>query len=223
MTTHPDVATALAERPYPGRGVLVGRTGDNSLFAAYWLTGRSPASRERILRAADADLQVVGREDAAFDPLRHYRASTTVGQWVVVGNGDHVDQLAGAIWDDVPLDEALEGVDPEPDPPINPPRIVAVIDESDGSVALAAARSAPSGQIDRLVVRAVPQNGWGLLITTYAGEIAAPRTDATPLWVATAATVDAQLEACWGALDPELRAAAAARPLGGDDAWHTRS
>ena len=44
------IAAALAGNPYPGRGLLCGRSADGTrALAAYFITGRSAASRGRIL------------------------------------------------------------------------------------------------------------------------------------------------------------------------------
>ena len=50
MKTH-DLKEILSNHPYPGRGIVLGRTADNSKAAiAYFIMGRSENSRNRVLR-----------------------------------------------------------------------------------------------------------------------------------------------------------------------------
>jgi hypothetical protein len=43
-----DIFKYLKERPYPGRGILVGRTPGGQLAAAYFIMGRSENIRNRV-------------------------------------------------------------------------------------------------------------------------------------------------------------------------------
>jgi hypothetical protein len=86
---------ALRDNYYPGRGVLWCRTGDGTLFGAYFLTGRSPASQARTLRrTVGGDLIVAPSGAREHDHLRHYIAARQSGDWMVFGNGEQVSTVA---------------------------------------------------------------------------------------------------------------------------------
>ncbi|MFI1522116.1 IMP cyclohydrolase [Kitasatospora cineracea] len=210
-----DLTEALAAHPYPGRGVLRCRTADGASLAAYFLTGRSPASRARALRfAPDGALTVVPTDVRAHDDLRHYPAVRRGGGLVVYGNGEQVATVADRLDAGLSPVEALDGLDYEPDPPIFTPRLTVVADvRPDGPTWLGAARRSAAERpgTDRLFLRlGALSPGEGVLLTTYQGAPAAPATGAPYLEVATAYR-DASdvLERLWSALPAEYRVAAA--------------
>jgi IMP cyclohydrolase len=211
------VSEILQSRPYPGRGVLAARTATGERCLVYFLTGRSPASREReIVVLADGDVAVRSTGDGQpADALRHYVAAAQRDGVVVVGNGSQV----------VPLAEALaRGADPldawsahsyEPDEPIYTPRIWAsTTTDPDGPVLLGyATRSArAAGDVDRVIwAPGRLAAGDGTLMSTYDGSAANVRTARVPEDVSTAAaSLDELLTEVWSALDPDLRVAALA-------------
>ena len=49
-----NLMTYLAENPYPGRGIVLGRTADNKKAAvAYFIMGRSENSRNRVFEETE--------------------------------------------------------------------------------------------------------------------------------------------------------------------------
>ncbi|MFJ4675778.1 IMP cyclohydrolase [Kitasatospora sp. NPDC088783] len=210
-----DLAEALAAHPYPGRGVLRCRTADGASAAAYFLTGRSPASRARALRAgADGTLAVVPTDVRAHDDLRHYPAVRRGGGRVVYGNGEQVATVADRLDAGLSPLEALDGLDYEPDPPVFTPRLTVVADvRPDGPTWFGAARRGAAARTatDRLFLRldALPP-GEGVLLTTYRGAPSAPATGAPYLEVSTPyPDAAALLDRLWSALPPAYRVAAA--------------
>ncbi|MFF4344420.1 IMP cyclohydrolase [Kitasatospora sp. NPDC001540] len=210
-----DLTEALAAHPYPGRGVLRCRTADGADLAAYFLTGRSPASRARALRATpDGALTVVPTDVRAHDDLRHYPAVRRGGERVVYGNGEQVATVADRLDAGLSPLEALDGLDYEPDPPIFTPRLTVVADVRPGGPAWfgAARRSAAARTAtDRLFLRLdALAPGEGVLLTTYRGAPSAPATGAPYLEVATPyPDAAALLDRLWSALPAEYRVAAA--------------
>ena len=118
----------LAGNRYPGRGVLWVRTRDGALRGGYFLTGRSAASRARVLRRGDGELIVAPTGESAHDPLRHYVAAREHGGWLVFGNGEQVTVVADRLAEGRTPTEALAGLEYEPDPPIFTPRITVAAD-----------------------------------------------------------------------------------------------
>ncbi|MFC1948754.1 IMP cyclohydrolase [Chloroflexota bacterium] len=81
--------------PYPGRQLFVGRTGEGSPAIAYLVTGRSPASRERMAVAVDNTIRIGPLGDTPYDPLRHYNGvkyDDTSGI-IVVSNGIQTEAI----------------------------------------------------------------------------------------------------------------------------------
>ncbi|MYV97491.1 IMP cyclohydrolase, partial [Streptomyces sp. SID3343] len=118
----------VAGNRYPGRGVLWARTLDGTLCGGYFLTGRSPASRARELRAGADELIVspTGRP-GEHDPLRHYVAARERSGRLVYGNGEQVAVVADRLADGATPVAALGDLAYEPDPPIHTPRLTVIV------------------------------------------------------------------------------------------------
>lgn len=206
------VGDVLGARPYPGRGCVAARLLDGRLALAYFLTGRSAASRSRALvRLPSGDLQVKDTSGGAHDALRHYVAGVRRPGWTVVGNGDQVAPFADALAAGTDPATAWAAHTYEPDPPIFTPRIAVALREADSALVLASARRSDrsEGGADRLLVlpEALPA-GEGLLLTTYDGTVDA----VVPSGVATSVltsfgSVEALAQAVWTSLDPALAVA----------------
>jgi IMP cyclohydrolase len=204
----------LAGNRYPGRGVVWARLADGTSCGAYFLTGRSDASRARELRPGPGEIVVAATDaDGAHDALRHYVAARETGGRLVFGNGEQVAQVAYRLdQGDAPAD-ALGGLAYEPDPPIFTPRVTAVVDAR-GRAWFGGARRSPAGREEAdLVTVALGELRPGdvVLMTTYRSDghtvaTAEPYAEARTA----AATRDGLLTEIWSALDPELRVAAAA-------------
>lgn len=61
--------------PYPGRQIFLGRTPTGLPAFAYFVAGRSPASRERRVRAEENGIYNEPIGDREYDWLRHYPAA----------------------------------------------------------------------------------------------------------------------------------------------------
>lgn len=208
------VRQALLDNDYPGRGLLVTRTPDDGLCIAYFMTGRSPASRERTLVLDGDSLYARPRGVTEHDPLRHYRAATADPQWCVVGNGDQVDTVAARLSAVGPA-EAVQGIEYEPDPPLRTPRITVIAPRTDEGPVLVAGSRASVLDPERTHVSTVTVNdlavGSGLLTTTYrSADRQVLTTSQPPLEVAVeAADGYGLLGLVWSALADDLRVAAA--------------
>jgi IMP cyclohydrolase len=208
-----DLTSALADRPYPGRGLVFGRLTSGEEFIAYFLTGRSEASRARRLEVRDStDVAVVDTSGGPHDDLRHYLAVAQRGSWLVVGNGDQVGPLAERLAAGTSVLEAGADHTYEPDPPIFTPRIWLARHEQNASPLLGYVRRSerPDGSADRVVCTSdLSAPGAAVLMTTYCGTI----TDVVTTMCPTSVTVGANsvgevLTEMWEALDPDLRVAA---------------
>jgi IMP cyclohydrolase len=211
------VAELLHARPYPGRGVLAARTAGGQRCIVYFLTGRSPASRQReIVVLPDGDVAV--RSTAGGQPtdaLRHYVAAARRERVVVVGNGSQVSLRAEALAAGTgPLDAWTEH-SYEPDEPIFTPRVwVTTTTEFGGSslIGYASRSQRAEGDADRVIwAPGEIAPGDGTLMSTYDGSAERVRTARLPEDVHTGAgSVSELLAEVWAALDPDLRVAALA-------------
>lgn len=219
MSTVNRLSDVLAGNHYPGRGVLWCRTGDGSTLGAYFLTGRSPASKARTLhRTADGELLVAPTDARAHDHLRHYVAARQSGDCLVFGNGEQVATVAGRLTSGQAPAPALDGLDYEPDPPIFTPRLTVVVGGRDGDRGgyrawFGAARRSGGDRTatNRLTLQVSDlAPGEGVLLTTYRsdGHQVATGDPFTEVRVTAQGRADL-LDEVWSSLAPPLRIAAA--------------
>jgi IMP cyclohydrolase len=208
------LSAALSRNAYPGRGVLVSRTCDGKVSAAYFLTGRSDASRDRFFSAVAGELRVGPRSVADHDPLRHYVAATVTDDWLVVGNGTQVSEVARRVSLGDPPVVALSDLEYEPDPPIRTSRITAVVSRHGRCrVYLGSARPSlaqrSSANVMTLCVSDL-EAGEGVLLTTYRsdGVTIAPGVPYEEIGVECQDEAGL-LDEVWHALDARFRVATA--------------
>jgi IMP cyclohydrolase len=212
---------ALNANPYPGRLIILARTPDGALAAAYALTGRSDSSKARRLEPTpDGDLAAKPVGDQVHDALRHYVAATADEQWTVYGNGEQVGEVAVRLAKGATAAGALEDLSYEPDPPIHTPRITAVVDRATGRAWFGAARRAGADYeaADTVVVRLGElEPGQAVLLSTYESDGQQVNVAQRHQRLQTAAQdCDTLLDELWTALDPRFRVAATAfDPLAG--------
>ena len=210
---------ALQSRPYPGRGVLLGRLSTGTPVGAYFLTGRSMSSRaRRLVRHEASDIEIADTSGGPHDDLRHYLAVVERGPWLVFGNGDQVEPLATALAAGSSVTSAWAAHSYEPDPPIYTPRIWAAWNRHNSLPPLlgSARRSDRSdGAVDRVAWNCeITVAGDAVLLTTYNGTTTEVRTTREPLDVSSkAGSVEQLADDIWSALAPDLRVGAIAFEL----------
>ena len=119
-------AQLLAGNPYPGRGIIIGRTPDGTkAVAAYFIMGRSENSRNRIFVERDGEVFTEPFDASKVeDPsLIIYAAVRQYGQNLIVTNGDQTDTIYEGLLDGKSFSESLESRCFEPDAPNFTPRI----------------------------------------------------------------------------------------------------
>ena len=137
-------AERVAGNPYPGRGIILGRTADGKKSAlAYFIMGRSENSRNRVFTETPD-----GIKPEAFDPsklddpsLFIYHPVRFFGRGVIVTNGDQTDTIRDFLERGLPFDQALATREFEPDGPNWTPRISGLL-SPDGSYKLSILKSA---------------------------------------------------------------------------------
>jgi hypothetical protein len=229
MTTSP-LADAnfdrLRRNPYPGRGLVIGRSPAGDLWLIlYWIMGRSANSRNRRFAAEGGTLRT---EPVDFklvtDPsLIIYEAMLERPGLFVVSNGDQTRTVFEALQSGGSFDGALSTREREPDAPNFTPRITGLLDlrEGGGAVTLSLLKADPLDPrlTGRTTIRpAVPAPGFGFGLTTYSGDgNPLPSFSGDPLLLPIPAGAEAVLEAYWDALNAENRISLAVKtvPSGG--------
>jgi IMP cyclohydrolase len=218
----------LERNPYPGRGLVVGRSSDAlSWLFVYFIMGRSSNSRNRrfvaeaeVLRTEPVDMSLV--EDPS---LIIYEAMLEGDDTYFVSNGDQTRTIHDALARGESFDSALATREREPDAPNYTPRISAMLDlgsdnTSEASFAMSILKANPLDpeETDRTTFRpATPQPGFGVLLTTYQGDGSPlPSFVGEPLSVPCAGTPEEILEQYWKALDSENRISLAVKRIASD-------
>lgn len=228
-TPNPLIAAAqanlqrLAAGEYPGRGIVLGQSSAGFLVQVYWLMGRSEQSRNRVLKQEGAFVRTVPVDPAKVaDPaLIIYTALASYRHWHVVSNGDHTDGFLQLVKANRDFRNALWGMDYEPDPPHNTPRIVGVLEAGrEGAGAwLGIAKANPgNGSSMRFAYdyeELTPGLGWG--ITTYQGSgEPLPSFSGEPWALPLVGDETAIAETYWSALHPGNRVALAVKRIEAD-------
>lgn len=170
----------LGGNPYPGRGILLGRTADDRALIAYFIMGRSENSRNRVFSEKDGGIITEAHDPSKltdpsliiYAPVRIFDAETTI-----VTNGDQTDTIFSALWAGGTFEAALRTRTYEPDPPNFTPRISGLLTVRGGSMGytLSILKAGRNAQALRCFYEyPEPQAGEGRFLSTY-------ETDGTPL------------------------------------------
>ena len=174
-----DLKAYLSENSYPGRGILLGRSADNTkAVIAYFIMGRSENSRNRIFETTDDGIRTKAFDESKMvDPsLIIYHPVRVVEGTTIVTNGDQTDTVADAFRDGTGWVRALRTREFEPDGPNYTPRISGMV-RPDGSYRLSILKSAdgdPACCQRFFFEYDTPIAGQGHFISTY-------ETDGNPL------------------------------------------
>ena len=112
-----DISRLLRDNPYPGRGIVLGRSGDDRCSVlAYFIMGRSANSRNRVFVRTDDGIRAQAFDPAAMtDPKGIlYNPVRRIGEAWVVSNGDQTDAIrdcfaVGRPWEDYDVPRAGMG------------------------------------------------------------------------------------------------------------------
>ncbi len=165
----------LESNPYPGRGIVLGRSADNRFaVAAYFIMGRSENSRNRIFVPTEDGIRTQAHDPSKMtDPsLIIYHPVRQAGRGLVVTNGDQTDTVRDYLLEGKTFAQALHTREFEPDAPNYTPRVSGLL-SPDGSFQLSILKSADGDpgcccryfyHYDR------PLPGEGRFIHTYMGD-----------------------------------------------------
>lgn len=235
-----DNLEALAANPYPGRGIILGRSSnEGELVEAYWVMGRSENSRNRVLVEDGSDVKTIAHDpEKVEDPsLIMYNAMRRnmgrFGLLYVVSNGDQTDSVhnfyerCGTSGASLELfREALLRRDFEPNNPNFTPRITGAValgmvgshyqDQHNYAYSIIR-RNSTTGMSEHTFgggdLDDIPA-GSGLCFHTYRGDgNPLPSFEGSPYAVPLGATADEIADELWESLDKENRVGLAVRTI----------
>ncbi len=122
--------TELKNNAYPGRGIILGKSGDGQkAVAAYFIMGRSENSRNRVFVEEGNGIRT-----EAFDPskltdpsLIIYAPVRVLGNKMIVTNGDQTDTIYEGMDNQLTFEQSLRSREFEPDAPNYTPRISGIM------------------------------------------------------------------------------------------------
>ena len=167
-----DLCALLRGNPYPGRGIVLGRTADGkSSVAVYFIMGRSANSRNRIFAEEPDGIRTQAADPAKMeDPsLIIYHPVRQMGRGLIVTNGDQTDTILEFLKQGLPMEQALRTREFEPDGPNWTPRISGLLGPN-GSYKLSILKSAdgdPACSHRYFYEYDAPLAGEGRFIHTY--------------------------------------------------------
>lgn len=207
-----DIAEELKNNPYPGRGIIIGKSADGAkAVTAYFIMGRSENSRNRIF-VEDGD----GIRTQAFDPskltdpsLIIYAPVRVLGNKTIVTNGDQTDTIYEGMDIQLTFEQSLRCRKFEPDAPNYTPRISGImhIEDRGYNYAMSILKSnnnSPDSCQRFTYAYESPRAGEGHFIHTYMGDGAPlPSFEGEPRLIAIPDHLDDFAELLWENLNPE--------------------
>ena len=168
-----DMVEYLQNNPYPGRGIMLGRSADNkSAVIAYFIMGRSENSRNRVFEETEDGIRTRAFDESKMtDPslIIYHPARRMDNGALIVTNGDQTDTIRDNILAGHCYRHALNTRTFEPDGPNYTPRISGVV-KPNGSYDLSILKSLdgdPACACRYFFEYEAPRAGVGHFIHTY--------------------------------------------------------
>ena len=206
------LAKELAANSYPGRGIVIGKSGDGKYaVAAYFIMGRSVNSRNRIFVEDGEGIRTQAFDESKLeDPgLIIYAPVRVFGNKTIVTNGDQTDTIYDLMDKQQTFEQSLRTREFEPDAPNYTPRISGImhIENSGYNFAMSILKS-NNGNPDSCnrytFAYSNPQAGEGRFIHTYMGDgNPLPSFEGEPVPVSIKGDIDAFTSLVWENLNEE--------------------
>ena len=168
-----DLNAYLKQNPYPGRGILLGRSADGKkAVIAYFIMGRSENSRNRIFETTEDGIRTKAFDESKMtDPslIIYHPVRILADGSTIVTNGDQTDTIRDHMLEGHCYRHALRTREFEPDGPNYTPRISGLVNP-DGSYYLSILKSLdgdPACCCRYFYEYDKPQAGVGHFIHTY--------------------------------------------------------
>lgn len=204
--------TELKGNSYPGRGIVIGRSGDGKYaVTAYFIMGRSENSRNRIFVEEGEGIRTQAFDESKLsDPsLIIYAPVRVLGNKTIVTNGDQTDTVYELMDKQQTFEQALRTREFEPDAPNYTPRISGIMHVENGSYNYAMSILKSSNGNPKACNRYTfayenPASGEGHYIHTYMGDgNPLPSFEGEPKLVGIDGGIDGLAEMIWGSLNEE--------------------
>ena len=208
----------LAAKEYPGRGIILGKSGDNRAVFAYFIMGRSTNSRNRVFEVSNDDIMTKAFDESLLsDPsLIIYSPVRVLGKKIIVTNGDQTDTIYEYLKDKKTFEDALYTRTFEPDAPNFTPRISGLIDiESGLKLKLSILKSDEGDESQSLRFfynYDNPKPGDGFLIHTYKENSDPLKSfEGEPIKVSLKGSIDEFANSLWNSLNTDNKISLAVR------------
>ncbi|MDP3448859.1 MAG: IMP cyclohydrolase [Eubacteriales bacterium] len=203
------ISSVLSGNTYPGRGIITGSLGGQAVIA-YFLTGRSENSRNRVFREAEDALLIVPFDEAKVsDPkLIFYTPVRVCHDTIVVTNGDHTETVCESLLAGHSFQYAMSARCYEPDAPNYTPRIAGLL-LSTGRYTLGIVKKTKDAPDCRRKYWSYdPKEGTAHLIHTYQSDgDPLPPFSGEPRELSISGTAQELADEIWRALDATNRVA----------------
>ena len=209
-----EVSTAaelLKDNPYPGRGIIVGKSADGTkAAAAYFIMGRSANSRNRIFTEKDGVIYTEPFDASKVeDPsLIIYAAVREYENKLIVTNGDQTDTVYEGLKEGDCFGHILTKREFEPDAPNFTPRISAMLTFENGDfiykMSILKSADAEGSACNRFSYAYAALPGVGHFLHTYVTDgNPIPTFQGEPERVAIPDDIDAFTDEIWGSLNED--------------------
>ncbi len=207
-----DLGAILRENAYPGRGIMIGRTGDGKHAAiVYFIMGRSSNSRNRIFVPDGEGIRTKAYDESKLeDPsLIIYSPVRVLGGKTIVTNGDQTDTIYDGLDHQMTFEQSLRARRYEPDGPNYTPRISGVVHLTGGdfNYAISILKSAdgdPAADHRYTFAYSPALPGEGHFISTYLHDgNPLPSFEGEPLRVGVPDDLDELTAMVWNSLDED--------------------
>ncbi len=202
----------LRSNPYPGRGIILGRSSDGKKAAiAYFIMGRSENSRNRIFTEDGEGIRTKAFDESKLtDPsLIIYAPVRVLNEYTIVTNGDQTDTIYENMEKGMTFEESLRIRKFEPDDPNYTPRISGLVRVKDGKYdfsmsILKSDNGDPARCLRYTFAYEDPAAGEGRFIHTYAENTnPLPSFEGEPERVSIEGDIDKFTEIVWDSLDSD--------------------
>ena len=202
----------ISGNPYPGRGIIIGLTpdGKKAVFA-YFITGRSANSRNRVFEEVDDDLMIKPFDESKVeDPsLIIYYPVRVYDKKIIITNGDQTDTVHKFLKEGKSFQQALATRSFEPDSPNWTPRISGIVDIERGvryCMSILKSGDSKGSACNRYFYEYEALAGEGRFIHTYMTDgNPLPTFTGEPARVKIPGDIDSFTEEIWNALNDENR------------------
>ena len=208
----------IAAKEYQGRGIILGKSGDNRAVFAYFIMGRSTNSRNRVFEVSNDDIMTKAFDESLLsDPsLIIYSPVRVLGKKIIVTNGDQTDTIYEYLKDKKTFEDALYTRTFEPDAPNFTPRISGLIDiESGLKLKLSILKSDEGDESQSLRFfynYDNPKPGEGFLIHTYKENSDPLKSfEGEPIKVSLKGSIDEFCNSLWNSLNTDNKISLAVR------------